>query len=292
MTDPLQRYRSRMLKVLDYIDRNLGEHLDLGTLSTVAAFSKFHFHRQFAAIFGLPVHRYIQLARMRHASHRLAYRHDPVTDIAIGVGYEAPDAFARAFRRRLGQGPSEFRESPDWETWLAVLSPYNLARSKLMHAIYTHVDVSIRVVADTPVAIMQHRGAPSTLGATIRRFIDWRRTTRLHPDTSPTFNVFRSDPHMTPPEDFRLDLCAGILRPDQAEGESVLAGMIPGGRCAVMRIIGNTDDLEPAASFLYREWLPASGEEPRDFPLYCQRLSFFPDVPENEAVTELFLPLE
>ena len=57
-------------------------------------------------------------------------------------------------------------------------------------------------------------------------------------------------------------------------------------------MIGNSDDLEPAALFLYRDWLPASGEEPRDFPLYCQRVSFFPDVPEHEAVTDLFLPLE
>ena len=70
------------------------------------------------------------------------------------------------------------------------------------------------------------------------------------------------------------------------------AGIIPGGRCAVLRIVGGADDLESAAAWLYREWLPASGEEPRDFPLYCQRLSFFPDVPENETVTELFLPLE
>jgi AraC family transcriptional regulator len=60
----------------------------------------------------------------------------------------------------------------------------------------------------------------------------------------------------------------------------------------VLRVVGNSDDLEPAALYLYRDWLPASGEEARDFPLYCQRLLFFPEVPEHEAVAELFLPLE
>ena len=59
-----------------------------------------------------------------------------------------------------------------------------------------------------------------------------------------------------------------------------------------LRVVGNTDNLEPAADYLYRDWLPASGEEARDFPLYCQRLAFFPDVPEHEAVAELFLPLK
>jgi AraC family transcriptional regulator len=75
-------------------------------------------------------------------------------------------------------------------------------------------------------------------------------------------------------------------------GERIKAGKIPGGRCAVLRVVGDTDDLEHAALYLYRDWLPASGEEARDFPIYCQRLSFFPEVPEHEAVAELFLPLK
>jgi AraC family transcriptional regulator len=48
----------------------------------------------------------------------------------------------------------------------------------------------------------------------------------------------------------------------------VKAGMIPGGRCAVLRYPGNTNNLEPAALFLYRDWLPDSGEEARDFPIH------------------------
>ena len=60
----------------------------------------------------------------------------------------------------------------------------------------------------------------------------------------------------------------------------------------MLRVIGSSEDLGSAASYLYREWLPESGEEARDFPLYCQRVTFFPDVPENETVTGLFLPLK
>ena len=59
-----------------------------------------------------------------------------------------------------------------------------------------------------------------------------------------------------------------------------------------LRVVGNTDNLEPAALYLYCDWLPASGKEARDFPIYCQRLSFFPEVPEHETVADLFLPLK
>ena len=54
----------------------------------------------------------------------------------------------------------------------------------------------------------------------------------------------------------------------------------------MLRVVGHTDNLEPAALYLYRDWLPASGEEARDFPIYCRRLSIFPEVPEHETVAD------
>ena len=161
-----------------------------------------------------------------------------------------------------------------------------------MQKTYTPDDVTIRDVPTTKVAIMQHRGDPATLGDTIRRFIAWRKATGLHPKTSPTFNVWYSERRPASPADYSVDLCVGTGQPIEANGEQIKAGEIPGGRCAVLRVVGNTDNLEPAALYLYREWLPASGEEARDFPIYCQRLSFFPEVAEHEAVAELFLPLK
>lgn len=153
-------------------------------------------------------------------------------------------------------------------------------------------DVTIRDVPATQVAIMQHRGSPETLPATIQRFIAWRRARGLHPSAHPTFTVWRSERRPERSTDYSIDLCVGIDRPVAADGEGIMAGEIPGGRCAVLRAVGYTDNLEPAALYLYRDWLPASGEETRDFPLYCQRLSFFPEVPEHETVAELFLPLK
>ncbi|MBW7968085.1 AraC family transcriptional regulator [Bradyrhizobium sp. BR 10289] len=293
MTAVLQNYQARMRRVLDHIDRHLDADLDLDSLSGVAAFSKFHFHRQFTATFGLSVYRYVQLARMKRASYRLAYGDAVgVTDIAMDAGYDAPDAFARAFRQRFGQSPSSFQKSPDWEPWLAALGPLDNARSKLMQTNFTADDVTIRDVPTTKVAIMEHRGAPARLGDTIRRFIAWRKAAGLHPSSSPTFTVWRSERRPSMPADYSVDLCAGTEHPIAANGEAMRAGEIPGGRCAVLRVVGYTDNLEPAALFLYRDWFPASGEEARDFPLYCQRLSFFPEVPEHETVAELFLPLK
>jgi len=293
MTAALEHYHARMQRVLDHIDRHLDGDLDLDAMSSVAAFSKFHFHRQFKATFGLSLHRYVQLARMRQASKRLADGQGPsVTDIALDAGYETPDAFARAFRQRFAQSPSRFRKSPDWGPWLAAFGPLNSARSRIMQQTFTSDQVTLREVAPTRVAMFEHRGDPATLDVTIQKFIAWRKAAGLSPRTSPTFNIWYSERRPADPADYRMDLCVG-LGADQtiesADGK-VRAGEIPGGRCAVLRVTGDTHNLEPAALYLYRDWLPASGEEMRDFPLYCQR--FFLDAPEQGTAAELFLPLE
>jgi len=66
---------------------------------------------------------------------------------------------------------------------------------------------------------------------------------------------------------------------------------IPAGRCAMLRHVGSDDQLGRSISHLYSNWLPGSDEELRDFPLFMQRLAFFPDVPDSEAVTDIYLPL-
>lgn len=59
----------------------------------------------------------------------------------------------------------------------------------------------------------------------------------------------------------------------------------------MLRHIRSNDTLGETIKFLYAEWLPQSGEALRDFPIYLQRVKFFPDVSENEAITDVFLPL-
>lgn len=293
MRAALDQYHARMQRVLDHIDRHLDGDLDLEAVSGVAAFSKFHFHRQFKAIFGLSLHHYVQLARMRLASKRLADRQGrSVTDIALEAGYDAPDAFARAFRQRFRQSPSDFRKSPDWTPWLQAFGPLNTARSKLMQTTFTSEHVTIRETTMTRVAVFEHRGDPTTIDATIQRFIAWRKAAGLSPRSNPTFNIWHSERRPADPDDYSMDLCVGV-GPDQPvdlADPAVRVGEIPGGRCAVLRVTGDTHNLEPAALYLYRDWLPASGEEMRDFPIYCQR--FFLDEPDQGTAAELFLPLK
>jgi len=295
MTAALENYHARMRRVLAHIDAHLDGELDLAALSRVAAFSKFHFHRQFTALFGLSVHRYVQLARMQRASQALAWDDaQSVTAIALDAGYDAPDAFARAFRQRLAQSPSSFRKAPDWVSWFAAFGPLDNARNKLMQIIFEPDDVTISQVPDTPVAMLEHRGDRRTLTNTFERFRAWCKAAGLTPETGrSSFMVFRSEREPARPEDYSMDICVGTDRPIPAADAPMRAGVIPGGRCAILRYPGNTNNLDPAAAYLYGDWLPQSGEEARDFPLYARRrLVPLPNLQAHEVIVELHLPLK
>lgn len=288
----IDNYHARMHRVLVFIDSHLEENLSVGVLSDVAAFSKHHFQRQFSSLFGISVGRYVQLARLKRASYRLAFRDgSSVLEIALDSGYEGPEAFSRAFRRHFDQSPTGFRREPRWSPWLAANAPLTQARSKTMSSTFTDADVRVLDFPQTAVALMAHRGDPALIGNTIRRFIAWRKATGLSPKASATFNIFHPDPDDPAAELDRVELCAATDRAIAPNDQGVVAGIIPAGRCAVLRQVGGGDDLRATATWLYGQWLPRSGHEPRDFPMFAQRVSFFPDVPEHEAVTDIFLPI-
>ncbi len=151
-------------------------------------------------------------------------------------------------------------------------------------------DVNIVHFPETRVAAVEHRGSPDQIGDTIRRFIEWRKQNRLPPKLSATFNIAWGTPD-TPPDEFHMDICAATDRPVAPNESGVIAKTIRPGRCAVLRHLGSDDTLGATINYLCATWLPQSGEEPRDFPIFFQRISFFPDVPEHEAITDVFLPL-
>jgi DNA gyrase inhibitor GyrI len=118
---------------------------------------------------------------------------------------------------------------------------------------------------------LPYRGDPNLIGNSVRKFIEWRKQNNLPPQVSDTFNILYDNPSETSAEDFRLDICASTQRDVTDNSFGVVEKTIPGGRCAVLRYIGDEANLGESITYLYSNWLPLSGEEPRDFPLFLLR---------------------
>ena len=153
---------------------------------------------------------------------------------------------------------------------------------------------SVQIVdfPETRIAVLEHHGDPKTIGESVQRFIDFRKQNRLHPSNHATFNIAYNSPTETAPEDFRIDLCVATDEPVSANKYGIVSKTIPGGRCALLRHIGSDDTLGESIRLLCTEWFPQTGENRRNFPLFLHRVKFPPEVPENETIFDVFLPLQ
>jgi AraC family transcriptional regulator len=153
-----------------------------------------------------------------------------------------------------------------------------------------HIDVRIVEFPETPVAALEHHGAPHLEYETAKTFIAWRIANRLPPDRHRTYGLHYTDPRTTPPEDHRMDLCVSVNEPVAPNPEGVVNKVIPGGRCALARHVGPREFVA-AAAYLTDVWLPASGETRRDAPMIFHYVNVGPGVQPHEMITDVYLPL-
>lgn len=60
----------------------------------------------------------------------------------------------------------------------------------------------------------------------------------------------------------------------------------------MVRHNGSLDNIGAHVRKIYAEWLPASGQAPRDFPLFFHYIKRMPRVSEHEQETDIYLPLK
>ena len=96
--------------VLAYIESHRDEPVTVAELARVAGFSPYHFSRLFTARFGVSVMDYVRTVRLQAAALRLTGdAPPPLAELAFDCGFESQEAFTRAFRRRYGTPPGQFK---------------------------------------------------------------------------------------------------------------------------------------------------------------------------------------
>ena len=119
----MTNYQRRFLKVINYIEAHLDTDLDVNALCQHAYLSKYHFHRQCSAFFGMSVIKLVRLLRLKRAAYQLYRDNGSILDIALANGYESHEAFSRAFKSILTK-PIRFSGHTELAPWHAQYDPY------------------------------------------------------------------------------------------------------------------------------------------------------------------------
>lgn len=315
-----EEYRSRINRVMDHIEANIGREMSLSELADIALFSPYHFHRIFSAMTGETLGAFIQRLRVEKAAAKLVGNpRRPITDIALDCGFSGSSAFARAFRERYGMSASAWRsggaqafskngrtERKDGQT------PGNTGQDSTVAPRYTaenglqwrvemketdlKTEVTVKEMPDMHVAYVRHigpyKGDEALFGRLINRLMAWagpRGLIRM-PETK-MLMVYYDDPELTDDSRLRTDVCITVPEGTETSGE-VGSTIIPTGSYAVGRFEISPDRYQEAWNVMYGTWLPESGYQPAEGPCYENMLNDPSTYPEGKHIFEICIPVK
>jgi AraC family transcriptional regulator len=99
----------QLLRVRAYIDSNLHRTIHIRDLSAVARRSPAHFSRKFKLAVGEPPHAYVVRRRLERACHLMMTGTEPLSEIALSVGFSDQAHLCRLFRQAFDQSPASWR---------------------------------------------------------------------------------------------------------------------------------------------------------------------------------------
>jgi AraC family transcriptional regulator len=301
------RHAELIARALAHAESHLDEPLTADTLADCAAMSRHHFHRVFRAYTGCTVANYVTLLRLRRACALLVSGHEPISDIALTVGYESAQALAKAMRRDLDTTPTAVRRG-DVLAWKDIFPLFREPDSVFIRANamqvsrMTHLPEGIVALTATGRGMVDNnmmRAAQQAFGELMQAV----NGAGVHDQVRSYMSVVPDDPKG--PDDPHCRFIAGLVfgysmatgsgQCEQPDGLPLSGTLnwqpIASGRYAIFTHVGPYTTLHHTWKAAYRDWLPSSGEQLRDEPPLEVNLNRPEIIPPEALRTEVWLPL-
>jgi AraC family transcriptional regulator len=273
-------YEKRLNRVVEYIHDNPAGDLSLDALADVAALSRFHFHRVYAAMTGETAATTVRRMRMHRAAVALVCKDSDLRHVAKQVGYPSVASFSRAFAESYGLGPAAFRNRGD-------LRPVSLTlalKGPLMYPVEIRSHTARRLVA------LPHKGPYPEIGRAFEKLGATVAARGLFPQLGLMVGVYYDSPADTAPEVLRSH--AGFeATPDTPALAPLEEVQLPAGRHAVLTFRGPYAGLPAAYDQLFGPWLAGSDETPGNSPVFEVYLNTPMETPPQDLLTEIWMPL-
>lgn len=100
-----------LLRLVREIARADDRDVSLASLAQLSNCSPFHLQRRFKRFTGETPRQFAQRIRLERAAAELAASDATILEIALDAGFQSHEVFSRAFRKRFGKSPRDYRRS-------------------------------------------------------------------------------------------------------------------------------------------------------------------------------------
>ncbi|MGH7973269.1 MAG: AraC family transcriptional regulator, partial [Limisphaerales bacterium] len=289
-------YKKRILRVLMHIQEHLDETLGLEELARVACFSSFHFHRIFAAMTGETIADHVRRLRLERAAMELRSDAEQVVQVALAAGYEAHEAFTRAFKSAYGISPSAFRRATAPIAICPAPSGVHfrpglpLTTFNTNHITTKAMKVMTRKMRPMRVAYLRHVGPYEETKQTWVELVARLSADKQIRKRSVYIGIGHDNPSATPAAELRFDACITVAEAYEPK-KPVEVQTISGGDYAVAKNcpVGKIKD---AYQYLYGKWLAQSSRELRPVPSFMVFVDAYKGVAAGKWRVDIYLPLQ
>ena len=279
-----------LLPVLAHIQAHLDEDLSLDQMAGKAALSSYHFHRLFHRTIGETPKQYTQRLRLERAAFHLKIQDATILEIALNLGFRAPETFTRAFKRWFGVTPKQYRTSYGRSLHQEMQSDATILNKLATEASYSRV--TIQKLKPMPVAFIRQLGAYIEVDAKqYNQLIDWADANGLYTGDNLLLGVGHDDPNITPTEKVRFDACLSVPEPFLPQN-NIGFQTLPGGHFATLTYIGPWGaGLEQAYGILFQQLMQKENIEIIGLPAIeiYRSTRINPDYALNE--TDIYIPV-
>lgn len=305
-------YRSRINRVIDYIEKNIDHEFTLDELAGIACFSKYHFHRIFSSIMNETLFDFIQRSRVeKAASLLLTNQETAVTIIAHMCGFSSHALFTRTFNRYFDVSPTKWRKLNSNRNQISsnpVQEDCNGEKALSYDSVYVeytkntnywrfsmntqHQIVEVKELPDMTVAYVRHigpyKGDEALFGRLFGKLCTWAGPRNLIGKEAKFLTVYHDDHKIT--KENKLRISVSLVVPPKTEVSGEIGKMtIAGGKYAISRFILSKDEFMQAWDWVYGTWLPQSGYQPDDKPCF----ELFPEEPKDGKYTvDIYAPVK
>lgn len=296
-------YINRINKVFTFIDENLDADLSLNTISEIAFFSPFHFHRIFKIITGETLNEYVTRRRIEKAANFLIHKSSiSISELSLEIGFNNNSSFTRAFKKFYGISPTEFRtrnsnniskisqleskngqEKPTFDEYFCNIT--NLKKWIEMNA-----KIEIKEMSKVELAYVSCIGQNNLMNA-YDKLMNWAGPKGLLNDRdAKVVTIYHDSFKITEPGKVRMSACV-ILKKSIKVGGEVGLTTIERGRFIVGSFKIKLNEFEKSWTGLFI-WMNEKGYKKVDrnpFEIYHNN---FNEHPEKICIVDFYIPIE
>ncbi|MBJ6367175.1 AraC family transcriptional regulator [Snuella sp. CAU 1569] len=294
-------YKNRINRVFKYIDENLDSDLSLSTISEIAFFSAFHFHRVFKFITGETLKEYVTRRRIEKSASDLLHKNITATEIAHKYGFSDNTSYSRVFKKYFGVSPTEFKKQnpnrhskirqlkskngqayPDYEKYICIIN-------NLKNWIKMNAKIEIKEMSKMDLAYVLSIG-PQNLESAYGELMQWAIPKGLMSDQTKMITIYHDSFKVTEASKVRMSASILLDKTIETKGEVGLT-TIEKGKYIVGSFEIGLDEFEKSWTGLF-VWMNENGYKKADREPLEMYYNNFNDHPEKKAIVDFCIPIE